>query len=156
MIDEQRGLAGIIEQQRRQYDHIPGGKNRLAAQVSQVGVERLAAGNREKDAAENGQAGPPLVRQEADRVAWINRHHHAWMVHDTRRRPRGDDDEPDQHHRSGNLTDARGAAALNGEQAEQDRDRDGHEVGSLNVPVASLRPSSALSTEMAGVMMPSP
>jgi hypothetical protein len=107
MLEQERGLAGIIEQQRRQHDRIPGRTDGVATDMSHVGVERLAAGDREKDPTKRGKAGPPTPRQEADRIAWIYRREHSRMMHDTSDAEHGEDDEPQQHHRSRDLAYAR-------------------------------------------------
>ena len=60
---------------------------------------------------------------------------------------RRDRAEPGRH--------GRGAAALDREQADQDGEAQRHHVGS-NAGVTSLRPSTADSTEIAGVMIASP
>jgi hypothetical protein len=49
----------------------------------------------------------------------------------------------------------RGASTLDGEQPDEDRDRDQDDVRLEHRRCAS-RPSTALNTEMAGVIMPSP
>ena len=51
----QRALAEIIDQQRRQHEAEPRGLDRLAAEMAEVGIERLAAGDREKHRAERDQ-----------------------------------------------------------------------------------------------------
>jgi hypothetical protein len=51
---------------------------------------------------------------------------------------------------------APGAAALHEEQQDQDADRDRDDGTSSSEVLTSSRPSTALSTEMAGVIAPSP
>ena len=52
----QRALAEIVEQQRRQHEAEPGALDRLAAEMAEIGIERLAAGDREEHRAERDQA----------------------------------------------------------------------------------------------------
>ena len=82
MLEQERGLAGIIEQQRRQHHSVPGCTNWLAADVPHVGIECLAAGDGEKNPAENRKPAPPAVRQEAGCIARIHRREHARMKRD--------------------------------------------------------------------------
>ena len=43
---QQRALADVVDDQRRQHQREPGDANRLAAEVAHVGVERFGAGDR--------------------------------------------------------------------------------------------------------------
>ena len=52
-------------------------------------------------------------------------------------------------------SDPRRSPPLQGEQRQDDHESDGHHQV-LGAGVATLSPSTALSTEMAGVMIPSP
>ena len=64
-------------------------------------------------------------------------------------------DEPDERDRPEPAADAGRAEMLHGEQRHQHAERDRHDQR-LRAGVATLRPSTALSTEMAGVSRQSP
>ena len=66
MRQHQRALAEIIDQQRRQHEAEPGALDRLAAEMAEVGIERLAAGDGEEHGAERDQADVAVRRHEAD------------------------------------------------------------------------------------------
>ena len=56
MRQHQRALAEIVDQQRRQHEPEPGALDRLAAEMAEIGIERLAAGDGQKHRAERDQA----------------------------------------------------------------------------------------------------
>ena len=60
----QRALAEIVDQQRRQHEAEPGALDRLAAEMAEIGIERLAAGDGEKHRAERDQADVAVRRQK--------------------------------------------------------------------------------------------
>ena len=60
----QRGLPGIIQDQARQDDEVPGEADRNRAEMAHVGVKRLGAGDAKKDAAEHQKARQPARRTE--------------------------------------------------------------------------------------------
>ena len=55
---QDRALAEVVEDQRGQHDPEPRGPNRRAAEVAEIGVERLGAGNYEHDGAEDEEPDP--------------------------------------------------------------------------------------------------
>ena len=67
----------------------------------------------------------------------------------------GDHHEPHDHDRAEQPADPMCAVPLNREHADQDHDGDRHDVRS-NSGVATLSPSTAPSTVIAGVIIPSP
>src|SRR6266446_4223939 len=81
MVEEERRLAGIVEEERRQHDSVPGGHDRISADMPHIGEERLAPGDRQEDAAENGEATPPIVHQEGDGMSWVDCGEHLRMVY---------------------------------------------------------------------------
>ena len=52
VVEDQRALAEIVADQGRQNDEQPGRLDRPASEMAHVGVERLRAGHRQKDAAQ--------------------------------------------------------------------------------------------------------
>ena len=67
-----RALAEIIDQQRRQHEAEPGGLDRLAAEMAEIGIERLAAGDGQKHRAERDQADVAVIEQKLDAVERID------------------------------------------------------------------------------------
>ena len=63
--------------------------------------------------------------------------------------------KPEQHHRPEESADRGRSLRLDRKQRQQDRDRGGNDIG-LQRGVAMFNPSSADSTEIAGVIAPSP
>ncbi len=45
LLDQERGLAGVAEQKRRQHDPVPGQANGASAEMPHVGVQGLGAGD---------------------------------------------------------------------------------------------------------------
>ena len=74
---------------------------------------------------------------------------------DATRAEEADCDEPYQHHRPEDVADERSPFALDQKQTDKDRDA-GRNHERREPGASSLRPSTALSTEIAGVMTPSP
>ena len=70
---QQRALAEVVQQQRRQHEREPGDPDRPLAEVPHVRVERLAAGDDEEDRAEDGEAVPAVLAEERDRVTRVDR-----------------------------------------------------------------------------------
>ena len=56
MRENERALAEVVDDERRQHEREPGGLDRLAAEVAEIGVERLGAGHGEEDEAEDREA----------------------------------------------------------------------------------------------------
>jgi hypothetical protein len=68
---------------------------------------------------------------------------------------RGEHGEPAEHHGAEDPADEAGALFLHDEQPDQDHDVSGTTAGASD-GASTFRPSMALSTEIAGVMAPSP
>ena len=84
--------------------------------MAHVGIERLAAGDAEEDAAEHQQPAPAAVGQEADGVPRIDGRQHRGMAHDAAQRPARAMTEPDQHDRPEGAADPGRAEPLGREQ----------------------------------------
>ncbi len=124
----QRALTEIVDQQRRQHEIKPSGLDRLASEVTEIGIERLAAGHGEKYRAQRHQSDRPVRKQEMNGVPGIDRGQHRRVVADmneAHHRKRG---EPDNHDRPEGRCDARRAAALDREQHDQDENRQRHHI----------------------------
>jgi hypothetical protein len=97
--------------------------------MTEIGVERLRAGNGEKDGAERDQADHAVPADEMQRVPRIERGEHRRVGGDQAKSRDRDRDEPDQRHRSEQGRDLGGAVRLHGEQRDQDDRRQRHDVG---------------------------
>ena len=64
MGEDQRALAEIIDRERRQHDRDPGDLDRTAAEMAEIGIERLGAGHGEKNRAEREQPDDAVMQQE--------------------------------------------------------------------------------------------
>ncbi len=62
--------------------------------------------------------------------------------------------EPHQHHRPEDVADERGSLALDQKQANQGLKLDAPQLAPAVVPISIAMPSTALSTEIAGVTPP--
>ena len=129
VLQQQRGLAGVAQQQGRQHDGVPGRPDRVAAEMPHVGIQRLTAGDRQEHAAEDDETVPAMRDDEPDRVQRVDRQDHLRPPHDAGQAEHRDDHEPQQHDRAEHPADAGGALHLRAEQTEQHHQRRGHHVG---------------------------
>ena len=65
--DQQRGLPEVVEEQAGQHEPYQASGDRRASEVAHVGVERLAAGDDEEDAAEGEERLLRLGRRRSGR-----------------------------------------------------------------------------------------
>ena len=126
------------------------------AEVAHVGVQRLGAGDREHDAAERDERLVPVVEQELGAVVRRQRAEDRGMLEQPAEPGDRQHAEPHAHDRPEVAADAPGAEALHGEQPGQhdERERDDEVLRGPSSTTSS--PSTADSTEIAGVIMPSP
>ena len=127
-VDHDRGLAGIVEQQARQHQPVPGDADRLGAEMAHVGVKRFRAGSAEKNRAEHQKAGEAVAEQIGEAVARIERHQHPRMVHNSAHSEHADGEKPQRHDRPEQLADAVAALRLQRKQADQDHRRQGDDI----------------------------
>ena len=107
MREQQRALAEVVEQQRREHEREPGEPDRPAAEVAHVGVERLAAGDHEHDRAEDQEPVRPVARgRSAPRSHGLTAREHRRAARDPGEPERGDADEPEQHDGAEDRADA--------------------------------------------------
>ena len=71
--EQQRALAEVVQQQRRQTRARTSRAMGLRAEVTHVGVEGLAAGDDEEDGAEREEPVEPVVLKEAHAVDGVDR-----------------------------------------------------------------------------------
>ncbi len=113
---QQRALAEVVEQKSGPHDEEPGDPHRLAAEMTHVDVERLAAGQHQEHGAEDHDREARVAEQHAERVHGIERHQDFGRVNDLAQAEQPDRDEPDDHDRAEQPADALGAAALHRKQ----------------------------------------
>jgi hypothetical protein len=94
IVEEKRDLSGIVEQQRRQHDPVPGGADRIAADVAHVSIHGFGAGHSQKDTAEHGDPAPAVPRQQRDTVARVDGRDHRGIAGNAGNAQRSDDREP--------------------------------------------------------------
>ena len=75
-------LAEIVEGERRQDEAEPGGADRRAAEMAEIGIERLGPGHRQEHRAQRKQPGRAVVDQEAEAMDRVDRADDAWIVQD--------------------------------------------------------------------------
>ena len=124
----QRTLAEIIDQQRRQHEEEPPGLDRFAAEMTEIGIKRLAAGDREKHRAQRHQSDGAVRQQELDAVPGIDRRQHRRIVADVNDAQHRNGCEPYHHDRPERGSDPRRATALHREQRDEDEHRQRHHV----------------------------
>jgi hypothetical protein len=121
VLQDQRALAEIVDDERGKHQAEPGGTNRVFAEMAHVGVERLGPGHREEHRAQNDQPDHPVVREEVGRVVGIERVQDLEIVADMHEAEDRERDEPHQHDRPEPGGDLARPAALHREQADQDK-----------------------------------
>ena len=122
-----------------------------------VGVQRLGARHGEDDRAHREEGAHRLVDEEADRVQRVDhRQDDARPVDDVHDAEHRDRDEIEEHDRPEHQADPGRAARLDREQADEDADRDRHDERLRAPALTVVRPSTADSTEIAGVIIESP
>jgi hypothetical protein len=120
----QRALAEITQQQRRQDQPEPCPSDRSGADVAHICIESLAAGKREEHRADDCDRDSGIGGQEARGLQWIERLRDGRCIPNIDQPKRRDGDKPDDHDGSEQPADIRSSSILNGEQADQDRERD--------------------------------
>ncbi len=129
LLQNQRALAKVVNDQARENDQRPGVPNRSATEMAHVGVEGFAPGDTENDRAQNEKARAAVHAKELKRIGWIRGFENAWISKDPRKSCGRDDNKPDESGRAEDRADARSSATLNHEQADQNRDRKRHDIG---------------------------
>jgi hypothetical protein len=127
--EQQRALAEVIHGEAGQHDREPGKPDRWAAEMPHIGIHRLTARHRQEHGAEHAEAHVKgCVRQIAHGVKGIGGRQHLGVTHHACEAEHRDGAEPGQHHGPENPADERRSLALHVEQADQDHDRDRHDV----------------------------
>src|SRR5262245_10533243 len=149
------GLARVVEQQRRQHQAVPHRPDRFAANGPHVRIKGLAAGDRQEHGAEHDESGARIVEEECNRMRRVEGSDDAGLAHDAPK------PEPAMVTNQTSTTgpNAHPMRAVPRFCTANRTTRIATAIGmtcGLKKSVATLRPSSALRTEIAGVTMPSP
>ena len=68
VVEDQRALAHVAEDAGGEHHDQPSARDRRAAEVPHVGVQRLRAGHRQHDGREGEERGPEVAEEEVERV----------------------------------------------------------------------------------------
>ena len=128
-VHQQRGLAGVIEQQGRQDEAIPREAYRLAAEMTHVGIERLRARGAQKHSAERKKPARSVRRHVSQSHARIERPKHVGMAPNAREAQRADGEKPQRHDRAEDSANPPRSLRLQAEQADEDRDGQRDDIG---------------------------
>ena len=128
----------------------------MPPEVPHVGVESLAARDDEDDAAEDDEPLPPVNDEERNGVRRIDRREDRRVMRDLERTEQRERHEPDDHDGPEDPADARRPSLLHPEEGDSRIATVRGTTTGLSRVVATSSPSTALRTEMAGVMTPSP
>src|SRR5438552_16392870 len=90
-----RSLSEIVEQERRQHQAEPCSLDRLAPEMTEVGVERLPAGDHQKYGAERDQPDLAVVVEKSRGVVRVYREQHAGIIVDMEKPRERDGGKPD-------------------------------------------------------------
>ncbi len=154
--EQQRALPEIVEHQRRHHEREPGAADRRGAEMPHVRVERLGAGDGEDDGAQREEREPRTRADECDRVGRIRRRPAPTGCRrsDTARVPRA--------RRTRCTSRGRTSARRSPSRASGSR-RARRTISTVTGTMNGCRlgatissPSTAPSTEIAGVIIPSP
>ncbi|MET4792977.1 hypothetical protein ABIF64_005155 [Bradyrhizobium japonicum] len=124
----QRALPEIVDQERGQHEEHPGRLDRLAAEMAEIGVERLAARHCKEHGAERHQADRAVRQQELQCVIGIDCRQHRRIVGDVHGADQRKNGEPDHHHRPEGRGHQRRPLALDCEQQHQDDDGERYDI----------------------------
>ena len=98
--EHQCALSEIVDQQSRKNEIEPCDLDRLAAEMSEIGIERLAAGDGKEDRAERDQAERAVFNEKPDRIIRVDRGQHAGIVGNMQCAANRHSDKPDDHDRA--------------------------------------------------------
>ena len=130
--------------------------DRLAPEMAEIGVERLGAGHGQEHEPHDDEADHAVRQDELDAEHRVEGQEDARIVDDVDEAAGRERGEPHEHDRPEELRHLRRPVRLHDEQQHQDRDRDRQTTMCSSCGATSFRPSTADSTEMAGVSTASP
>ena len=127
---DHRPLAHVVQHQGGHHEGEPGKRDRLAAEMPHVGIQRLGPGHGQHDRAHGEKRAQPVGQEEVERIERVQGVEDDCRVggdvHDPEHR---DCREVDQHDRAEKSADAARAMGLDREKPDQDDHRDGHNEG---------------------------
>ena len=94
-----------------------------------VRIKRFASGDREHDRAENGQCEPVPRFEKSKTVHRIDGAEYVRFLDDVTEADQSERAEPDTNDRTEQVSDTRSPLRLKGEQGDEDRNADRHEIG---------------------------
>ena len=154
--EDQRALAEVAEDAGGEDEEQPGAGDRRAAEVAHVGVQRLGAGDRQHDRGQREERDREVADEEVERVGRRERLQDLRVRRRCRVMPaRADREEPDDHHRPEQPPDRGGAEPLDRNSTTMIA----AVIGTISCSSdgsTTFSPSTADSTEIAGVIMLSP
>ena len=127
MIEDPGGLPEVIEDEARERGSVPGERDEPLAEVAHVGVERLRAGHREDDRAQERRDLGGTVLKEVKPVDRVEPPQDPEILGDPPAAEGPEGGKPDEHDRPEHPADGLGPALLRPEEHGQDDDRDGHD-----------------------------
>ena len=129
MGDDEGALAQIVQHQSREHHAEPGEADGFLAEMAHVGIERFAAGDGQKHAAENQKRKSRLFDQHANAIQRIEGIEYFEIIADVNKAHEADDGKPHGGDGRKNRGDAGGAAILEQEQAEEHGEGERHDYG---------------------------
>ena len=125
--EQQRALAEVVQHQGREHDREPREPDRCAPEMAEVGVHRLAAGDRQEGCAQHGEADRQMRGEKViDGAERVQGRQDLRLLPDAGRADGRDGGKPQQHDRSEQAPDEAGTFALDREQTDQDDDGSRH------------------------------
>ena len=145
ILQHQRALSEIVQRQRRQHELQPPVSDRDSTEVTEIGVERLTAGDHQKHRGEHDERLQAVARKELDGAQRIQRREDVRHLHDLHEAEHAKRHEPDDDDRSEHSAHSFGALTLHGEQRCEYDDRDRHDkrARAPAPPPSHLQPRSA-------------
>ena len=128
ILDDERALAEIVEQQARHDEAQPADADRFAAKMAHVGIQGFGAGDGQHDRAEGPENAKALVGDEIVGVDRIDGRQDGRVLDHLPDAENAQHQEPDQHHRSEQAADIGGAAGLQHEQGDEDDQRQRQDI----------------------------
>jgi hypothetical protein len=92
--------------------------------MAEVGIEGFAAGDDEKDGAEDGESDPAILSEKAQAMERIEGREDDWLPNDREDAEQPNGQEPDKHDRPEDEADALCPVPLKEKEHEQNRKRD--------------------------------
>ena len=126
VVQDQCALSEVAEDEAGQRDCEPGGRDRDAAEVPHVRVQRFDAGDAENHGAERDERDPRMPADVRDGVERVDSAQDGRVTSDPVCSKGGNGEEPDQHDRPEGAPDPPCAFVLEGEEQGQHDERQRH------------------------------